>query len=399
MAKFNEIEEYPGYLIFEDGKVFSLKRQKLMRPYPHDNGYHSYGLRNKDGELKHVRRHRLVALAHVANDDPENKKEVNHIDGVKFNDHYSNLEWCTGSENRQHAVDNDLTPLTKGTKVTDGRGTVTLYNSITAAANALGYLKSGFSKRLRKGGGKAYFGEYFVEVTNPQGNNSKSEIVWRNLRTGEEGVFESRRIAADSLGLTLDDISGRLAYPEYIVHGDGYQLAKRKGFTDWMEIPVWVLQQHFKDYDAEQKKAKKVNKVHEIQLKGVGYVVKWLDTGLIEEFKSQRSIQRELKLPGNKVSQTAKENPQPVLKSDSRYLLLKRATNTDPWREIDNPLVAYAKDNGMKPVVVTEEGSGKQEIFVSNAECRKAHGLSMLSIDIRLKAPNRFFNGYSFKYI
>ena len=30
--------------------------------------------------------------------------EINHIDGNKQNNHYSNLEWCTSAENKQHAV-------------------------------------------------------------------------------------------------------------------------------------------------------------------------------------------------------------------------------------------------------------------------------------------------------
>ena len=72
----------------------------ILTPYENKKGYLKIGL-FQNGKLYKRRVNRLVAQAFISN--PDNLPQVNHKDGNKKNNSYTNLEWVTNEENREHA--------------------------------------------------------------------------------------------------------------------------------------------------------------------------------------------------------------------------------------------------------------------------------------------------------
>lgn len=98
MEIWKDIEGFEGrYAVSSWGRVKGL--HGILTPYENHKGYLKVGLLRNGKRVKR-RVHRLVAQAFIPN--PENKPEINHIDGNKKNNSFSNLEWVTGEENREH---------------------------------------------------------------------------------------------------------------------------------------------------------------------------------------------------------------------------------------------------------------------------------------------------------
>lgn len=105
-----EIWKYiPGfdnaYQVSNLGRVKSMNynhtgKEKLRKLDLKKTGYQQVELfKNRKPKVCLV--HRLVAITFIPN--PENKKEVNHINGIKDDNRVENLEWVTPSENVRHS--------------------------------------------------------------------------------------------------------------------------------------------------------------------------------------------------------------------------------------------------------------------------------------------------------
>ena len=93
---------YSRYDLTMTGRVYSRITYRYMVGNISFDGYYRVCLVDDYGHQRTEVISRLVALAFISN--PENKPEVNHIDGDKSNNDITNLEWTWGWENVHHAL-------------------------------------------------------------------------------------------------------------------------------------------------------------------------------------------------------------------------------------------------------------------------------------------------------
>jgi hypothetical protein len=143
---WKDIKEYEGeYEVSNFGRVKSKKHNKeiILKGGIDLSGYHIVSLSfNTKQTTKTI--HRLVAEAFIVNFN--NKKTVNHINGIKTDNRECNLEWNTYSENHLHAFRLGLNKSNKHVSVTQYSkfgNFIRTFNSIKEASRCTGVKSSG----------------------------------------------------------------------------------------------------------------------------------------------------------------------------------------------------------------------------------------------------------------
>lgn len=138
-----------GIVRRKDG-LYKHANKTHVQPYLNNKGYwcvHCY----KNSRVHKFQIHRLLATLFITN--PENKSYINHIDGNTQNNELTNLEWCTQSENIQHAWDTGLMKKRHRCASVVRKGSKSAYIGVSWSATRNKWVASvGFKGKTYSGG-------------------------------------------------------------------------------------------------------------------------------------------------------------------------------------------------------------------------------------------------------
>lgn len=210
-----------------------------------------------------------------------------------------------------------------------------------------------------------------IEHAGAHGLTSKCiPINVRNAATGEVSSYPSAIEAGKAFGLTRDAVLWRLQMGCERVGPDNLQFKKQTDASPWP-----------------------VNVSHEFS-RSVPIYLRDIETRRVEYFKQQSGVAEKLNVSLACINTHASSGEQRLI--NGRYQI-KLETDPNPWREITDPLM---ENKVKRPVIVTKNSDGSEQVFASAKDCADAMGLLTTTLNERLKHSNNRVckDGYRYRY-
>lgn len=96
-----KFRDYTKYDVYEDGRIWSYKYKKFLKPATRKDGYQIVSLSDNEGKQKTYYLHRVVYESVTGSPIPKGY-EINHRSEVKTDNMISNLELLTHNENNNY---------------------------------------------------------------------------------------------------------------------------------------------------------------------------------------------------------------------------------------------------------------------------------------------------------
>lgn len=234
---------YPEILISKTGEIISAIDGQVKKQY-NEGGYRTvYTYCGERKRYRCVKVHRAVAHTFYGH-PPPNYPMVNHRDGVRYNNHYSNVEWSNAAHNRRHAVDNEfIQPTGKPIWVWDILSNKkTRYVSISECARVLNAPHPTVASWPYNKNNDVFLGKYVVRYENKLGEvtwpkiegldkqlakNKCNGVIALDIATGVNIIAKSVTHMAEHLNISVRSVAAYMRRENiHVMHGHIFRWLK-----------------------------------------------------------------------------------------------------------------------------------------------------------------------------
>lgn len=221
VSSLGRVRRVPGLVWQKNGKPYNIRKYRILKGTPDKDGYLQV-MPCINGIPRMRKIHRLVATAFILN--PEDKPQVNHINGIIDDNRVDNLEWTTCSENVKHSFNILLRRPTWtgifGAENPNSRPVFRFsldgsflckHDGIAAAARDTGVRREGIRDachgRIGMAGGYMW-GFYKNSITKPYIDTRLKPVIQYNLNGQFISIFKSSKEASRITNINSSRITG-----------------------------------------------------------------------------------------------------------------------------------------------------------------------------------------------